>query len=41
MRISQGGKYLLRLRVDEVLLESALPIYVHDLTPKEPNPLAS
>lgn len=41
MRIMDGGKYQLRLRIDEVLLEATLPIYVHDLTPQEPNPLAS
>ena len=39
MRIAQGGKYLLRLRVDEIVVDTALPIYIHDLTPKEPNPL--
>ncbi|MCR5027729.1 MAG: hypothetical protein K6A31_00545 [Fibrobacter sp.] len=41
MRVTKGGKYLMRLRIDEVLLETALPIYITDLTPKEPNPLAS
>lgn len=41
MRIMDGGKYQLRLRIDEVLLEAILPIYVRDLTPQEPNPLAS
>lgn len=41
MRVMDGGKYQLRLRIDEVLLEAILPIYVRDLTPREPNPLAS
>lgn len=41
MRVSEGGKYLLHLRIDEVLVEATLPIYVRDLTPQEPNPLAS
>ncbi len=41
MHLTDGGKYVLRLRIDEVLLEASLPIYVRDLTPREPNPLAS
>ncbi len=41
MRIIDGGKYQLRLRIDEILAEVSLPIYVRDLTPQEPNPLAS
>ncbi len=41
MQFSKAGKYVLRFRIDEVLLEAVLPIYVRDLTPQEPNPLAS
>lgn len=41
LQIKREGKYLLRLRIDQMLVEMALPLYIRDLTPKEPNPLAS
>ncbi len=40
-RISRGGKYLIRFRIDEFLVDSVLPLYIRDLTPAEPNPLAN
>lgn len=40
-RISRGGKYLIRFRIDEFLVDSVLPLYIRDLTPKEPNPLVN
>jgi hypothetical protein len=40
LRIEKEGKYLLRLRIDQI--EAALlPLYVRDTTPREPNPLAN
>jgi hypothetical protein len=39
LRIDRAGKYMLRLRID--LIEAvSLPLWMEDVTPKEPNPLA-
>lgn len=40
LHIEEEGKYLLRLRVDQIEV-SLLPIFVKDTTPHEPNPLAN
>jgi hypothetical protein len=39
LRIEKPGKYLLRLRIDQIEA-CLLPLYIRDSTPKEPNPLA-
>jgi len=40
LRIEKEGKYLAKLRIDNI--EAViLPLYIRDLTPKEPNPLAN
>lgn len=41
LRFDKGGRYRIHLRIDEVLLETTVPFFVRDLTPQEPNPLAS
>lgn len=40
-RLERGGKFSIRFRIDGFLADAVLPLYVRDLTPKEPNPLAN
>ena len=40
LHIAEEGKYLLRLRVDQIEV-ALLPLFVKDSTPHEPNPLAN
>ncbi len=40
-RVEKSGKYLLHLRIDEIVVDVTLPLYVRDLLPHEPDPKIS